>query len=346
MIIGAHYADPQFYKYAGEFAAGKLPYRDFTVEYPPVAMLLLLLPALPLLPFTAIAPRPDPAFVALPTQLPMPDPLRYGVYGLSFAIEMLLIDVLTLALVRAVARRVNPGDRYGLKAGLIYLALVFASGALLQKFDLAAGTLCLAAILALMNRQTTIAWITLALATLIKGFPALLVPVFLGYLIYQVDALTLRVAMRRAWKRITVGLMWFGATLAAWTLLVVASSGWKAVEETILYHARRGIEIESLYANAQLLVGWLPGLAVHTDFSPLDLSRVVHSALDGYADMTSALLAVGLTALGYLAIWLAFRKIGHSSSRRRRPMMRPVMPLADHSRVAMATDLYSAIKSC
>src|SRR5690348_3387232 len=52
MIIGAHFCDPQFYKYAGEFAAGKLPYRDFQVEYPPVAMALLLLPALPLLPFT------------------------------------------------------------------------------------------------------------------------------------------------------------------------------------------------------------------------------------------------------------------------------------------------------
>ena len=35
MIIGAHYCDPQFYHYAGEFAAGKLPYRDFTVESPP-----------------------------------------------------------------------------------------------------------------------------------------------------------------------------------------------------------------------------------------------------------------------------------------------------------------------
>ena len=106
MIIGAHYGDPQFYKYAGEFAAGKLPYRDFTVEYPPVAVVLLLLPALPLLPFTAIAPRPDAAFVALPTQLPMPDPLRYGVYGLSFAIEMLLrgVAALTSAHPEATAR--------------------------------------------------------------------------------------------------------------------------------------------------------------------------------------------------------------------------------------------------
>jgi hypothetical protein len=314
MIIGAHYSDPQFYKYAGEFAAGKLPYRDFSVEYPPLAMVLLLAPALALLPFSAIAPRPDPAFVASPTALPAPDPQRYSVYGLSFGIEMLLIDLLTLVLVRAVARRLIPGDRYGMKSGLLYLLLVFASGALLQKFDLVAGTLCLAAILALLNRQTAIAFITLGLATLIKGFPILLVPVFLGYLVYQADAPTLKAAIPRVWRRVATGLAWFGATLAAWTLLVVASAGWNAVRETLLYQARRGIEIESLFANAELLVGWLPGMAVHTDFSPLDLSRVVHSALDGYADTTSMIMALVLIALAYLATWLAVRRTGRPQS--------------------------------
>ncbi|HKW23128.1 MAG TPA: glycosyltransferase 87 family protein [Ktedonobacterales bacterium] len=314
MIIGAHYSDPQFYKYAGEFAAGKLPYRDFAVEYPPVALLLLLAPALVLLPFSAIAPRPDPVFVASPTALPAPDPQRYSVYGLSFGIEMLLIDLLTLVLIRAVARRLIPGDRYGMKSGLLYILLVFASGALLQKFDLVAGTLCLAAILALMNRQTAISFITLGLATLVKGFPILLVPVFLGYLVYQADAPTLKAAIPRVWRRVVTGLAWFGATLAAWTLLVVASAGWGAVKETLLYQARRGIEIESLFANVELLVGWLPGLAVHTDFSPLDLSRVVHSTLDGYADTTSMIMALILIALAYLATWLAFRRIGRLHS--------------------------------
>ncbi|HEU4784059.1 MAG TPA: glycosyltransferase 87 family protein [Ktedonobacterales bacterium] len=320
MIIGAHYSDPQFYKYAGEFATGKLPYRDFGVEYPPLAMVLLLAPALVLLPFSAIAPQPDPAFVASPTALPTPDPQRYSVYGLSFGIEMLLIDLLTLVLVRAVARRLIPGDRYGMKSGLLYLLLVFASGALLQKFDLVAGTLCLAAILALINRQTAIAFITLGLATLVKGFPILLVPAFLGYLVYQADAPTLKAAIPRVWRRIVTGVAWFGATLAAWTLLIIASAGWDAISETLLYQARRGIEIESLFANVELLVGWLPGLVVHTDFSPLDLSRVVHSALDGYADTTSMIMAIILIALAYLATWLAFQRIG-----------RPHSPLADGS---------------
>src|SRR6185437_16034414 len=149
---------------------------------------------------------------------------------------------------------------------------------------------------------------------LVKGFPILLVPVFLGYLVYQVDAPTLKAAIPRVWRRVATGVAWFGATLAAWTLLIVASAGWDAVKETLLYQARRGIEIESLFANVELLVGWLPGLAVHTNFSPLDLSRVVHSALDSYADTTSMVMALALIALAYLSSWLAFRRIGRPHS--------------------------------
>src|SRR5262249_42593016 len=83
-IIGQRFCDPQFYHFAGQFAAGQFPYHDFSVEYPPLAVVLTLLPALPLLPFTGIAPQPDPAFHAGVTSLPAPDPVRYGAYGVSF----------------------------------------------------------------------------------------------------------------------------------------------------------------------------------------------------------------------------------------------------------------------
>ena len=106
VIFGAHYADPQFYDYAGKLAAGLWPYRDVPVEYPPVAIALLLLPALPLLLFPGIAPRPDTAFLHV-THLPAPDPTRYGAYGVSFAVQMLLIDALTLWLVTRAARRLT-----------------------------------------------------------------------------------------------------------------------------------------------------------------------------------------------------------------------------------------------
>jgi hypothetical protein len=161
-IIGQRFCDPQFYHYAGQFAAGHLPYRDFGVEYPPLAVILTLLPALPLLPFAGIAPRPDPAFHSGLTSLPAPDPMRYGAYGVSFAVMMLLIDALTLWLVMRVGRRIASGDTNGAISGLISTLLTVAVGALLQKFDLAAGALCLLAIYGLLIRRPYLAWSALA----------------------------------------------------------------------------------------------------------------------------------------------------------------------------------------
>src|SRR5215469_2728707 len=154
LLISRSYCDPQFYNYAGKLASGQWPYTPAVpVEYPPFAMALILLPALPLLPFAAVAPRPDPAFAHVTTHLPIPDPVRYGAYGISFAVEMLLIDAATLWLVRRAGRQLVRGDRFGLRSGLLYTGLVFVSGALLQKFELAAGMLCLAAVLAMVARR-------------------------------------------------------------------------------------------------------------------------------------------------------------------------------------------------
>ncbi|HEV8191227.1 MAG TPA: hypothetical protein VGP82_07055, partial [Ktedonobacterales bacterium] len=192
LVIGQHYADPQFYNYAGKLAVGQLPYRDFAVEYPPLAMVLLLLPAIVLFPFSGVSPQVDSVFAGPITQIPSPDPIRYAAYGQAFAVEMLLIDVGTLWLVRRVAMRLMPSDRAGLRAGLLYLGLVFLSGALLQKFDLAAGTLGLLAILALLQGRRRLAWIALALATLVKGYPVLAVPVFVLYFLAESDQPSLR----------------------------------------------------------------------------------------------------------------------------------------------------------
>jgi hypothetical protein len=310
VIFGSHYADPQFYDYAGKFAAGLWPYRDVPVEYPPVAIALLLLPALPLLLFPGIAPRPDLAFAHV-THLPAPDPIRYGAYGISFAIEMLLIDAVTLWLVTRAARRLTKsgGELAAAGAGLLYTVLTFLSGGVLQKFDLAVGALLLGAVLALVERRRGLAWTLLALAALIKGFPIFAAPVFALYELEMTGERDIRQALRLATRPILTGVAWLVGAIGVATVAVAAFAGWGPVIHTVTYHAGRGAEIESLYASVALALAWLPGLAAQTAFTPADLSRAVISPLtpEGPLETVSTVL-LGLALFVTLAaLWFAWR---------------------------------------
>lgn len=306
LLIGHYYTDPWFYHYAGQFAAGQWPYRDIPVEYPPLALVLILLPALPLLPFAGVAPRPDAAFHLPIVHLPAPNPVRYGAYGTSFAIEMLVIDALTLWLVVRVARTYLPADRFGLRAGMLYVIGVAASGALLQKFDLAIGALCLLAVYAVVSKRPVLGWSALAVATLTKGFPVLAIPALLAYSL-RGASLENRRSLRRAATEMAQGLVVFGVVVGGATLIVVGAAGWDKVAHTVFVHASRGAEIESLYANVMLGVGWLPGLGVSTTFHADDLSRVVLSPLGAYVEPLSFLLLAAATLVICLPlVWTLF----------------------------------------
>jgi hypothetical protein len=296
-------------------AAGQWPYRDFAVEYPPLAVLMIVLPALPLLPFATLAPRPDPAFVEPLRSLPHPDPVRYGAYGISFAVEMLLLDLLALWLVRRAGQRLAPGDRYGLRSGLLYVGLIFLSGALLQKFDLVAGVLCLAAVVALVERRDALGWGALAAAALVKGFPILALPVLVAYVVALAawgkrafdsgGASAGRPYRRETWRRLRVGAAGFVVVTLVGVLPVLLAAGIGPLARAVLYHADRATEIESLYGTLQLALGWLPGMATRTRFNYADLSRVVRSPLDA-ATPALAVAALGLfLLLAYAGVWRA-----------------------------------------
>ncbi|HEX6820133.1 MAG TPA: glycosyltransferase family 39 protein [Ktedonobacterales bacterium] len=332
VVLGHAYCDPQFYNYAGQLAAGHLPYRDYLVEYPPLALVLILLPALALLPFPRIAPRPDTAFGSPThplTHMPQPDPLRYGAYATSFAIELLLIDALTLLLVLRVARWFVPGNerRSGASAGWIYLLATLACGALLQKFDLAAGLFVLLAVALLVARSPRLAWAALAAATLIKGYPALLAPLFITYTLASasdpsaslpreghVPGVYLRGALRTLRARWVVvrsqmqhGLLSFALVMTLGLAPALAAGGPGALLHPLLLQSDRSTEIESLYANLMLLLSGLPGLAVRTTFSASDLSRVVVSPLQGLVQPVSTVLLVVLVSLAYFSVGRALR---------------------------------------
>src|SRR5260221_12369496 len=234
LLVGRGYADPAFYSDAGQLALGRLPYRDVSVEYPPLAMLLILLPAIPLLPFPAWAPRPILDLHTSPF-LPQPDPVRYRAYGIRFGVEMLLLDALTLWLVRRAAIRLAPGGPTAPRSGLLYLVLVLASGALLQKFDLVMGTLCLLAVLALWERRVRLAGAAVALAVLTKGFPLLVVPALLVAQLAGAPARSLAQAGSARWAQLRDGGLAGGARLGGGGPLGGLFSRWGTPRDTLTH---------------------------------------------------------------------------------------------------------------
>jgi hypothetical protein len=193
-----------------------------------------------------------------------------------------------------VARRWTPGDATGRWSGLIYVMLGMASGAVLQKFDLAVGTLCLLSLVLLLEKRTGWAWACLALATLTKGYPNMLAPLFLCWSYYN---------KQWDWTMIRRALIGGGVACLALVSPILLTAGIQPLLHSVLYHADRGIEIESTWASVMMGFNWISGAVTTSGLSSVDLSLDIHSPLEGVLGqlaMPTLLLGLGLA---YLQFW-------------------------------------------
>jgi hypothetical protein len=276
VMLGHHYPDDAFFLYAQRFSQGLLPYRDFPVEYPPLGMLLIVLPG-----------------------LAHAGPLTEWGYGASFALEMLALDLLTLFLIIRLAKGLIPDDRTGLYSGLLYTGFVAASGAIAQKFDLIAGTFCVVAVVALIRRRDGLAWVMLVLATLTKGFPLALAPVFILYRLMEG-----RAGYRGLYEGLRAALV--SSIVAAVPLVLV--TGIEPLIHAVIYHVDRGTEIESMYAGLMLLGGRLFGLATASYANVADQSQDIISPLNSMVDTIAVPLGVLLIGLLYWQFYRSLKK--------------------------------------
>jgi hypothetical protein len=275
VMVGHHYPDDIFFVYAQRVSSGLLPYRDFSVEYPPLGIALVVLPGL--------------IHVGALTE---------WLYGTMFALQMLALDLLTLFLVIRLARGWVPGDPWGLFSGLLYTGFVAASGAVAQKFDLVAGMFCLVAVMAFLRRRDILAWVMLILAALTKGFPLAIAPVFLLYRLME-ESSAHHALVVRLYAALRPALI-VNVALVTPLLAVV---GVQSLVRSVIYHVERGVEIESIYGGMMLVLGRLPGLGAITYYNPADLSEDIHSPLESLVNILAIPLGVLLIGLAYWKLY-------------------------------------------
>jgi len=197
------------FDYASKFAGGLLPYRDFSVEYPPVTMIFVILPGL---------------FVS-----------GLGAYIWVYTLEVLFFNLVTLFLLRSLSRELgyNPWKTLGIYS----LAFLAVGPILVTRLDFIPAIITLLSIFFFVKRHHKTAWALLAVAVLTKVYPVVIAPVFF---LIQIN--------RKQRGELLGGLVVFiiTAVIIAAPFLLMSENG---LRDSFFFHALRPLQIESTYAS-------------------------------------------------------------------------------------------------
>jgi hypothetical protein len=270
LYSAAVFGDARFYAAKVErIFQGEVPYRDVAIEYPPGSVPFTILPGLV---------------------------VGTGAgYRLAFACEMVLVDAVGLWAASRLARLVDQGRR---RIPLAYVLAMVAMGPLLVlRFDLVPAVCVLLA--AAMAAEGRPGWAAAALGygTAAKIFPGVLAPLLVLGL---VPAMGWRRSLLRTVPPFLAG---FGITVVPALLLSV-----RGTADSILFHVQRGVQIESLWANAIALLDLFGGPQARTvtSFGAYDLS----SSVSDEAKLLSGVATVATLAGAAWLVWRRSRRLG------------------------------------
>ena len=192
-----------------------LPWRDFSVEYPPGMLLSAVVPAL----FTT----------------------NFETYFLLFCIEMEVMLTIAVALAVWTADALTPGA--GRRALGLSIALTLALGCIaVRRYDASVALTIAAAVYGMATRRPIFAAVFLALGVVLKGAPMLMAPIMLFWF-----------AARRDWRGLAFGAASGTLCLAAAGVAYLSIAGPHAID-AFAYHADRPLQIETLYGGALMLL--------------------------------------------------------------------------------------------
>jgi hypothetical protein len=218
--------DQHYFRYASRIARGEIPYQDFFVEYPPLA----------LVPFTL--PR-------LLTASPF-------VWERLYTWQILLWDLLGLGFITWASLQL--GRSLALTLGIYTLGLVAIGPLITQRFDLVPAVLMLMALTAYMDHRHKSAWGALILSIVTKAYAVVVGPLFI-----------IDLAMRCRLRQIAFGLALLSLMGLAILIAVTAFSP-QALTDFVTFHQQRPAEIESIYANVGLLAHIVTSTPLETSY--------------------------------------------------------------------------------
>ena len=258
---------PVYQTYGDAIADGKVPYRDFGLEYPPAAL---------------------PVF-ALPSLLRSPDGDLDG-YKNRFEAEMLFCGGLVLLFALAALTRMKAGRlRLGLVLGFMALAPLLLGSVVLSRFDLWPAALTVGVLAALLAGRHRVGAATLGLAIAAKLYPVVLVPLA-GVWVW-----------RRAGRR--EALVWLGVLVAVVAaifvpFLALAPHG---LWDSLTRQTGRPLQIESLGAGVLLWLHQVAGVGV-----TMESSHGSQNLAGGGPDALATIQTVlQLAIVGGIWIWFA-----------------------------------------
>lgn len=238
---------------AQEWIDGKLPYRDVHFEYPPGAVPLIGLPQL----------------------------VRVGSYRVGFGLIQLAFG-LALLLLCAAAARLSGGDAH--RAAFAVALTPLLAGTLMRGyFDVTPTALTVAALVAIILARTKLGFALLGLAVMTKGFPLVVAPVAIAWLLGRGER-----------RRALEGAAAMAAVILVLAVVVVALSP-KGAWYAIHYQTARPLEIESSPATLLYVWDWIAGQSGHTlgSYGSINLA---HRG-SGFVTVLFGLLFLGTLAL-------------------------------------------------
>ena len=270
---------PIYLDYGRRLLAGSVPYRDFALEYPPLALIPMTLPVL-----------------AWPFGTPDFEP-----YAWLFTIGQAVMALLVAWLLRIVA----PGRTVGALAAWPLLVLA-ACASMAWRYDLWPAALMLAGVVAAERGRPGLAGIALGAGAMMKIFPIVIVPI-----------LAARSVAHRDWRSLGRLLLGTAAVTVPILAVTVALAGGDGLH-WLTYQLDRGLQIESVGAGALLLLHALVGypLSVVNAYSSVQLGSPGAEAIVAATPFIELLLVTAVCSLAFVRFRLDVRRHGTVSLER------------------------------